>query len=229
MKNWKATARLASHLAGNAPYLDAILAWEITKRQGVKAARKLTRTTRLDDMERVNLPLARRTIGGIDVYCCSDPILPVPYAPEYVERITKRLDGALVASLLAPKERKSISTSSGAYKQRYAQIRIRPIDRVVWFFRGDRYDVQRLLRSVYALGTHHSIGYGIIARWEFEEMNDDYSIFAQSKDGTILMKTIPAIKDDIEDNTLLGYKRSYGSVTPPYWHPENYREVLQPC
>jgi hypothetical protein len=188
---------------------------------------KLTRDSPLSEIQRAPIPLARRTISGHDVYCCSDPIIPEPLAPEWVERISKRIDTDLIASLLAPEERKSLSVTSGPYKMMYKPERVRLIDRVCWFFRGDRKEVKKLLKSVFSLGAYRKIGYGAIARWEFEDMGEnDYSIFARRGGEPVLMKTIP-FGDELKDVT--GYKRSFGGGLPPYWHPENYMEIAVPC
>jgi hypothetical protein len=159
------------------------------------------------------------------VYACSDPVIPPPDA-EWVDRIAKRIDTNSIAQLLAPEERKTIGVTSGPYKSRYTPIRIRLINRVCWFFRGDKHDVRRILKSVFAIGKYRSIGYGIIDRWEFEDMGEnDYSIFVPGDSGKILMKTIPY--GNLENVT--GYKVSFGGGKPPYWHPENYMEIAVPC
>jgi hypothetical protein len=223
--NWKVTAWLSSPLAGEPPYLDAILEWEMTRRLGVKHSKKLTRDTPLSEINRVPVPLAKRTIEGNDVYACSDPILPAPRG-EWVERTAKRMDTDLVALLIAPEERKSIGVTSGPYKMRYAPVRARLIDRVCWFFRGDKYEIRRVLKSVLAIGQYRKIGYGMVSSWEYTEMEKDYSIFADSEGGKVLMKTIPAGGDMAG---ITGYRKSFGGGLPPYWHPENYMEIAVPC
>ena len=219
--NWKVTAWLSSPLAGEPPYLDAILEGEMAHRLGIKHGQKLTRDTKLDDVQKVSVPLAKRTIAGHDVYACSDPIIPDSVA-EWVDHSSKRIDGDLVALLLAPEERKSIGVTSGAYKMRYAPIRVRLIDRICWFMRGDKYEIRKILKSVYAVGAYRKIGYGIINKWEYEKTDGDYSIYADN----ILMKTIPA-NDNLKD--FSGYRKSFGGFKPPYWHPGNSTEIAIPC
>jgi hypothetical protein len=227
IKNWKATAWLSSPLAGEPPYLDAILEWEMSFRLGYKRHAKLTRDTPLSEITRVPMPLAKRTIAGHDVYCCSDPILPHPLGPEWVDRLAKQIDADFIAQLLAPKEQKNISVTSGPYKARYAPVRVRLVDRVCWFFRGNEREIRRILKSVFTIGKYRGIGYGIIDRWDYEDMGEnDYSIFAPSKNGKILMKTIP-YNSNLEN--VSGYKVSFGGGKPPYWHPENYMEIAVPC
>jgi hypothetical protein len=226
IKNWKATAWLSSPLAGESPALDTILEWEMSYRLGAKHHKKLTRDIPLKEVPRIPIPLAQRTISGHDVYACSDPVIPQPFAPEWVERIARRIDTDFIALLLAPEERKNISVTSGPYKSRYTPIRVRLVDRVCWFFRGDKHEIRRILKSVFAIGKYRGIGYGIIDRWEYEDMGEnDYSIFAPGETGRVLMKTIPA--GDLKN--VSGYKVSFGGGMPPYWHPENYMEIAVPC
>jgi hypothetical protein len=226
IKNWKATAWLSSPLAGDPPAFDAILEWELSRRLGMKHHLKLTRDIPLSEILRVPIPLAQRTISGKDVYCCSDPIIPEPLAPEWVERVSKRIDTDFIALLLAPEERRNLLVASGPYKMRYAPIRVRLVERVCWFFRGDKKEVHKLLKSVYALSSHRGIGYGLIDRWEFEEKESDNSIFAERHGKPVLMKTIP-MGNGL--NNATGYRKSFGGAMPPYWHPENYMEIAVPC
>jgi len=225
IKNWKVTAWLSSPLAGEPPQIDAMLGWELSRRLGYKHCRKLTRDTPLSDIENPPIPLAKRTVSGRDVYCCSNPILPDPKA-EWVERLSKRIDTDEIALLLAPEHRKSLLIASGPYKMRYVPERIRLVDCVCWFVRGDRKEINKLLKSVYAIGKHRNIGYGLVEKWEYEEMESDYSITALRHGKPVLMKTIP-YGDGCTNVT--GYKRSFGAATMPYWHPENYMEIAVPC
>ena len=225
-KNWKVTAWLASPLAGDPPALDAVLAWELSRRLGSKHNRKVTRDTPLAELPRVPIPLAQRTISGVDVYCCSNPILPAPLAPDWVEHINKRIDTTQIALLLAPKERKNLLVTSGPYKMVHRPQRVRLIDRVCWFVRGNRREMNKLLKSVPAIGQHRGIGYGLVGHWDFEETGQDYSIFAPCDNKMILMKTVPVGADL---NNVYGYRLSIGGFVAPYWHQENFGEVAIPC
>jgi len=225
IKNWKVTAWLSSPLAGEPPQFDAILGWELARRLGYKHCRKLTRDTPLSDIQNPPIPLAQRTISGVDVFCCSAPILPEPH-DEWVERISKRIDTDEIALLLAPEFRKSLLVASGPYKMRYVPERIRLIDCVCWFVRGDRKEIHKLVKSVYAIGKHRNIGYGQVEDWTFEETEEDYSISALRQGKPVLMKIIPF---GSECQNMTGYKHSFGAANMPYWHPENYREIASPC
>lgn len=223
--NWKATAWLSSPLAGDPPALDALLEWELSHRLGVKHRQKLTRDVKLSDIKRVPIPLSMVTIADRELYRCSDPIIPKPFA-EWSDHSAKRFDTDLAAHVLAPDQQKNIIVTSGPYKMRFVPVRVRLVDRVVWFFRGDRYEVRRLLKSVYALGKHRATGYGLVERWDFEEVEEDYSIVAECEGRKVLMKTIPS---GPHLAAITGYKPSFGGAFPPYWHPETSMEIAVPC
>lgn len=225
IKNWKVTAYLASPLAGEPPKLDAVLMWEMSFRLGMKHARKLTRDVPLSEIPPVPVPLSRRTLSGVDVYCVSDPIMESPLA-EWTEYCNKRIDTALIALMLRPEERKSLLVASGPYKMRHAPLRVRLIERVAWFARGDRKELREILKSVHSLGSHRGAGYGIVERWEFEETEEDYSITALCRGKPVLMKTVP-VGHHLQNVT--GFRKSFGGAYPPYWHPETYREIAVPA
>jgi hypothetical protein len=225
IKNWKVTAWLSSPLAGDPPALDSLLEWELARRLGMKHHLKLTRNVPLSQIEHVPIPLYQVTLGGHDVYRCSDPILPEPRA-EWADHNSKRIDTGMIALMLAPSERKSLLIASGPYKMRYVPVRCRLVDRVAWFFHGDRKEVNKLLKSVVALGRKRNIGYGLIERWEYEETEDDCSITALCQGKPVLMKTIPS---GPHLKNMTGYRRSFGGGFPPYWHPETYMEIAVPC
>jgi hypothetical protein len=97
----------------------------------------------------------------------------------------------------------------------------------VWFFRGDKHEVRRILKSVYYIGKYGRIGYGVVSGWEYEDMGEnDFSIFAPTEEGRVLMKTIP---NGPEIRDVVGYRVSFGGGVPPYWHPDNYMEIAVPC
>lgn len=177
IKNWKVTAHLLSPLCGDAPFIDSLLEYELSMRLGMKHARKLTRNVSLSEIKRPPIPLAQRTICGHDVYCCSDPILGEVKA-EWSDHQSKRFDTDLSALMLHPLHRKKLLTSSGPYKSRFVPLRIRLIDKICWFVRGDRKEINKLLKKIPSLGHLRNVGYGIIGGWEYEEQEEDNSIFA---------------------------------------------------
>lgn len=241
IKNWLISAWLASPLAGDAPMLDGILQWEMSLRLGAKHAKKLGKWTRASEILDIPIPIAKRTINGHDVFCCSSPILPPLQAPEWVDRTSKRFESSKMAQIIDPMYRKNVATGSGAYKSRFAPERIRLVDRVCWFVRGDRKEIKKILKDIHAIGKDRNIGYGFVWQWTFDEMAEDYSIFApyphdqhdshnQHNDKQVLMRTIPLNNNSNNNlNNICGYKLSFGGYKPPYWHPAFQMEIAVPC
>jgi hypothetical protein len=222
LKNWRLTINMLSPLAVSPPALDALLMWELSNRIGLNHAEKLTRNVPLSSVKKCeHLPLCKYTIGGVDVFRCSNPVYKIEH--EYHERQAKRFDCDHMAQLLRPDAQKSLLVASGPYKMRFVPIRVMVIPKIVYFFRGDAYEVKRLLKNVFAIGKHRNIGYGIVKSYEYEEMEKDHSVFS----GDILMRTIPYVDDPAF--IIKGARKSYGACKPPYWHPDNYMEILEPC
>lgn len=226
IKNWKIKCNLISPLCGDPPNIDSLLEYELSLRLGMKHANKLTRSIPLSEIERVPIPLATKTINGVDVYACSNPILGNVYA-DYTEKQSKRFDTDLLACVLHETQRKKLLTSSGPYKSRFVPLRIRVVDSVYWFVRGDRKEINKLLKKIIALGHCRNVGYGFIGSWEYEEQEEDNSIFAKNKGGYVLMKTLPI--EAAKAKKAKGYRHSFGGAFPPYWHPETFQEVAVPC
>ena len=222
LKNWLVTAWLASPLCGEAPQLDAILAWEVAHRTGALQHSAIGRWTPQKDVLHLPIPIAKRD----GIYCCSDAILPAPLAPEWIDHVSKRFESTKIALYLDPGQRRSLLVTSGPYKSRFTPERVRLLDRVCWLVRGDRVEMNKLLKQVKSLGRHRNIGYGQVWRWTFDEQEQDYSIFAPCNGKKVLMKTVPL---DINLHDVVGYSQGYGGHEPPYWHPEFHQRVAVPC
>lgn len=225
IRNWKVTAHLLSPLAEEPPALDALLEYELALRLGYLRSRKLSRDVPLSEIERPPIPVYRQTIGDADVYRCSAPILP-PADAEWIDYLNKRIDTSRIALLLAPEERKQLLVASGPFKMRHAPVRVRRVRCVTWFVRGDRVEINKLLRGIEFVGKKHVVGYGQVGQWEYQEVEEDYSITAPWQGQQVLMRAIPW---GPWVHGMKGYRRSYGACEPPYWHPERYREIAVPC
>jgi len=239
LKNWLVSAWLASPIAGDPPELDGILAWEMSLRLGLKHAGKTGRWTPAEEIRDVPIGLAKRTYAGCDMFCCSAPILPPLDAPEWTDHTGKRFESSKLAAAIAPEYRKSVMTASGPYKSRFVPVRVRLVPRVCWFIRGNREEVNKILKSVHSIGLHRAIGYGAVWKWTFDEVEKDYSIFAPHNGKIVLMKALPlpgrmgargnfTIDAPYLEN-VCGYRVSYGGYRPPYWHPSFQRAVAEPC
>lgn len=226
IKNWLVTCELISPLCGDPPKICSLMEYELAMRMGMKHSRKLTRNTPLSEVDRPPIPVARRTFGDIDIYCTSDPIIGNVFS-DHTEKQSKRFDTDMCALMLNEKSRKKLLTSSGPYKSRFVPLRVRVIDTISWFVRGDKKGINKLLKKVVALGRDRSYGYGQIGDWKYEEQENDNSIFALHQGKNVLMKTMPIAT--VQDAGATGYKHSFGGAFPPYWHPETFMEVGIPC
>jgi hypothetical protein len=226
IKNWKLSIYLLTNIIGEPPQLDSLLTEELSFRLGFNSGgNKATRAIRVKDMKEVPIPLAKKTIGGMDIYQCSNPIYKINHS--FITHFAKRFDCDLSAKLLHESERKSLLTSSGPYKMRFAPETVNLIDKIIYFFRGDRCEVNKLMKSIKYLGKRRNVGYGWIDRFDFEETEDNYSLIYKNGESNYLMKTIPY--DDRYFDLVCNATKYYGACKPPYWHPDNQMEVLKPC
>lgn len=226
INNWRVTIDLLTPLAEKPPQLDSLLIWELANRRGFNHGVKLTKSNKLDEQTREiynSLPLSKITISGVNVFRCSSPVYFTVF--ESVERQAKRFECDKMATLLAPQERRGLLVSSGPYKMRFSPIRTLLIPQIVYLFRGDKHEVRKILKSITAIGRLRNIGYGVVKNIIFDEVEEDQSVFAKDGDNRILMRPIPTV----DDEDLIGCRKTFGACRPPYWHPDNYQEILEPC
>jgi len=222
--HWKVTAVLGSPLAGEPPQLDAILEYEMAQRHGKAMA--LDRSQPAPPIGSIHLPMLRGTMGPVDLIPrCSSPIMPDCQMDH--EFYAKRLS-VENASMLKPEERTVVPVGSNWTKSYRLPLLIRRIDRVCWFVGGSRRrSIRSLLKTVKAIGHKRSQGFGRVLEWLVEPEEQDLSWFAHSPDGPILMRVLPAC-DELPKN-LQGFRRTFGGVVAPYWHPDRQMEIVIPC
>lgn len=237
----KVTAHLAEPIAGEPPHLDALLEWAVSKHaasierhdrrgrhQGIQPSPH--RGEPPPPLGRIPIPIARERVGEWLVARCSSPIYRIER--ESTARLASRLSHDEIAPRLAADQARTIHHGSGATKALYRPIRLLHVDRVVWFAlaratRPPVSDLRKRVRVVPALGKYTGHGYGRVARWEVEGVDDDWSWWAPGPDGeALLMRPLPwaALVDD-----ATGYRRTHGACCPPYWHPERVTEIAAPC
>lgn len=226
MKAVKVVAVLANELAGAAPQLDALLVKARCRYHDSPAHERFDPAPPLDAMPPT--PLHREWLAGWLVHRCSSPIL-VDTAGERHSRVSQHFPRER-SDLLASSERGTIATTNGAQKSYYLPIRKRLVDRVVWFavVHDSPSTLRReLKRSVSHLGQDRAHGAGRVAEWSVEECDDDLSWFAPHPAGVVLMRQLP-FGPHLPAN-LVGYRRDFNAVCPPYWHPGRMTEVVTPC
>lgn len=224
--NLKITAIMASPLSGGAPAFDALLMYILSFKSNNIISRKWSRSTPIEEFDRLPIPITEIDINGIKVNSCSDPILSYKIA-EWNDNLTNRFETDKQSLLVNDKYRKTILVGGGPLKRVKKQMRVRAIDKITWFVRGNPEKIRELLNESVCIGYNRKIGYGIVSEWLIEKDNaENKCIFAKMGNKKILMKTIP-LGGDLKN--IGGYRIGYGACTPPYWHPQNFQEIAIPC
>lgn len=220
------TATLAGPLAGDAPRLDGLLLYVMSLHHAkFEAGYKVDRAMPAPPQDEIPIPLPKRDIGPWKVGACSDPI----YAgvdSEHVDHFVKKIS-VENAELLSESARNVVSTTNSWTKSYRLPLRVRRIASVRWFAWGERRELLKVLKRVEFLGKKSSFGYGRVAGWKIDAIDEDYSWFAESPAGPVLMSTLPA--EATLPDRLTGYRRAFGACVPPYWHPDRYTEIVVPC
>jgi len=158
------------------------------------------------------------------VPCASSPI--IESHAEGVEHIARRL-ATEYAEMLDEGRRLKVNTTGGEYKSMYLPVRVRTVDRVVWFARGQAKEVRRICRSFQAIGHKSAYGYGRVAQWDVEFVEHDWSWWATSPSGPVLMRPLPACAP-IPDGAI-GYRSAYHGIRGPYWSMATMGDAIVPC
>lgn len=230
----RVVAHLASPLAGDPPHLDALLVSVASRLAGkggeVPPGYKVDRKYPCPDTSGIPIAVARADAGGFRVARCTSPVPDEPTG-ETVDHVAKRI-GVEHAGLLAPDERKVVTTTNGWTKSYRLPLRVRAVARVAWLCVGDRRGVLKLLRYAPAVGKKVAHGYGRVARWEVERVGGVphryWPWWVESEAGPVLMRPLPADWGGLPDG-LVGARRDFGACADPYWHPDRYAEVVVPC
>lgn len=228
----RVVAHLASPLAGDPPHLDSLLVY-VSSRLGGKGAEpghKIDRKHPVGPTDHIPIPVRRGRPAGAAVAYCSSPILPEP-AAETVEYVCKRV-AVEHAGMLAPGERKMVTTTNDWTKNYRLPLRVRRVACVVWLCVGNRREVLKLLKLVPGVGKKVADGYGRVSAWEAERLGDPphphWPWWVESEAGPVLMRPLPAGWEGLPPG-LVGARADFGACNDPYWHPDRFRDVVSPC
>lgn len=244
----KVTAILSTPLASEPPMLDSLC--ELAMCGKMKAVIETDATGRhtfplvpagqpvpIECLGKIPIPIQRVWIDDLPIPRCSSPIIPLP-ASDTHGHYHKKFE-VEHASILKPSERTKIAASGGRFKSFRLPLRLRVVDRVVWFAslktyrsRGKhRYGPARLRqllnKNILAIGKKTSFGYGRVQEWIVEPMDEDWSWFAPSEHGPVLMRPLPASVELPKD--IQGSRLDFGAITSPYWQQSLWRERVVPC
>lgn len=132
------------------------------------------------------------------------------------------------AGLLEEDQRIKIATTGGPYRSFRLPLRLLHCGRIVWFglLREKASVLWHVLRGIDAVGKKSAHGWGRVARWEVESIDEDLSWFAPSEVGPVLMRALPA--GAVPEGTV-GARRTVCGVVAPYWQRDFWREAWEPC
>lgn len=235
----KVTARLSTPLASDPPMLDALC--EIAMCGKMRAVIETDRTGKhtfplvpagqpvpIEDVGKIPIPIDRVRVGGLPIARASSPIIPEPESDTHGHYHSKfEIEHA---NLLTEKERTKITPGGGRFKSFRLPLRLRVVDRIVWFagIKDSPSRLRGLLKKhVLYVGKKTSFGYGRVLEWIVEPTDDDWSWFAQSDEGPVLMRPLPV--EAKLPKGLLGSRQDFGAVCGPYWQQNLWRERVVPC
>lgn len=234
--------RLATPLAGpQAPYLDSLL--ELSMARHAKSIQESSNGSRhayeiadrgqaiaLDAVGKLPIPIARVHVNGLPIPCCSSPVVGC-VSSEHAAHYTSAfpLDKA---EHLHESDRSQLRQGGGRFKSFRLPLRMRLIDRIVWFaalrpMPSVASEVRKLLKVFHHIGKKTSQGHGVVAEWIVERIDADYSWYAESEAGPVLMRPLPAEME--HPSGLLGARRSFGGCVGPYWQRDFWTEIVEPC
>ncbi len=114
-----------------------------------------------------------------------------------------------------------VDTSSGAYRAYHMPVYYRAAHYVEWYCQGDQEALHPLVMMITHLGKKTVQGWGRVARWEIEPMDEDWSVWQDGR----LMRGIPRYHWPRErGEPKMG---NYG-VRPSYWDKRNQMELALP-
>jgi hypothetical protein len=116
--------------------------------------------------------------------------------------------------------RNKVNNAQGTYKNEFYSIERFMCDSVIYYVRGNKEIIERLLRNLQFIGKKSSLGWGKIKHIQIDEIEKDYSIFKDLE----LMRNIP-IKNSWNHSSD---KVNLFRLTHPYWSKENLFDCLMP-
>lgn len=217
MQAVRISAACCSPIAGGPPMLDAVLEWAMS---GLAYGQEIRPGL-------IPIPIKRRKVEGYEwpIPLCSSPIFLTD--SDGVEHFSRRLE--IEPDLMRESAHRRVCSTGGEFKSYRLPLRVRSIARVVWFAVSvdNPARIRKELREVHAIGKKTSMGYGRVSDWSVEIVDADWSWFAPSPAGPLLMRPLPATAP--LPAGLTGYRKFYGSPVPPYWHRPAYTEIVEPC
>lgn len=146
----------------------------------------------------------------------------------HIEHYNRTPDFFAADKINSLNEKCQISDSVGIYRAYRNAVVIRTIEnaKIYFFARGNKEKIVDLLSYIPATGKKPSMGWGIVDKWEVEEIEENYSVIHPDYG---LMRPIPVDEADQYPNIDFSkYPVMRYGIKPPYWKPCNGRPCYVP-
>jgi hypothetical protein len=219
-ENLQLTIDLASPVASGHPWLmgDSILArLAIIDERGREWLRDCARERAGNGKSLAELGVELPLDETDGIYHASKSFFDVDEA--YTETVYGRYDEATAHLVGGGRPRSKIPTTGGEFKSQVLVNGIRPATQCVFFLRGDRREVERLVgQHLSALGSDTAAGYGDIRDWSIDPIGEDRSLVHDGR----AMRQLPVdrLQYTAETQTL--------AWTLPYHNADNLKRCAPP-
>lgn len=221
----RVTASLRAGVAMDRPYgleLSAILASQARRVRRAGLASRALSDADDPDPEDFDLPLARCTAGD-DWYwaaSCAIPDVPAEEAPEartYFQNVHSRH-----ARDWAQRPMPEVHARKGSYRDVMMPNPVTLASTLTWFAVGDALRIERLLRSVRALGRRRAQGEGRVLGWSVEaQQGDPWRTIHLGEHGMLIRPTPIMVADELG----VPYRVGAYAIRPPSWNPNRLMEM----
>lgn len=193
-------------------HIDGLLAFAQVLRHRDKYPQSLDRTTPIDNIKRVPVPLQRCDIDGRGVWLASAAEL-ADDAEAQSAYLTRRKDGEDVEHLT-----KKFHRSQGPGRDILERRQAVAVSSVSWLCCGHRRSIMQLLDLVHHIGARRRHGYGDVARWSVDPAEfDPVDIVATGRRS--VARHVPI------DWWSSASQITRGALEAPYWHPHAQEPV----
>jgi CRISPR type IV-associated protein Csf3 len=217
-KNFKAIAYMRTPIAAIDPIiLDSIISAAKAKEllgEDFYTGENVAGTK--EEIESMLNPILDKQDG---VYCTS---IGLGDNREYVGSWSKRWDDKNDDIVeFRGRGKKRIDIGAGYYKNYHMPLVLKSYKTITFYVRGDMGEIERLLNNyIFYLGKKGSQGYGQIRKWEFEEIEENWSVWKDNKP----MRPIPVehCEEYIDAQMKAGepINARQHPILPPYWRKE---------
>ena len=180
---------------------------------------------RCDKPEEIKLPLAECKFGDDIIYHSSFAIFE-SNVENRRQHWHKRFPIEHIQYMNEKEQDKKLNIASGKHKSYRMPITLLIIDKIVWFVKGDRNEIKKLLWRILNIGKKGAYGYGYVSNWVIEESESDYSFYVETENEIILMRNLLQLP---KTDKPISFRKGYLAIRPPYWHPYWRRECYMPC